>query len=65
MFCILISSSFLIAVCAQLEVTYIDNSTKKFDVKKELDQLVLDMHKHNLHLGQKGVALPFDPEASA
>jgi hypothetical protein len=49
----------------QLEITYIDNSTKKFDVKKELDELVLDMHKHNLHLGQKGVSLPFDPEASA
>jgi hypothetical protein len=49
----------------QLEISYIDNSTKKFDVKKDLNALVLDIHKHNLYLGTKGVALPFDPEASA
>lgn len=30
-----------------------------------MQQLVLDMHKHNLQLGFKGVSLPFDPESSA
>ena len=46
-------------------MSYIDNSNKKFDLKKELKFLLLDIHKHNLHLGFKGVALPFDPEAAS
>ncbi len=49
----------------QLEISYIDNSSRKFDLKKDLKHMVLEMHKHNLQLGFKGVQLPFDPEAQA
>jgi hypothetical protein len=55
---------FFFFVIFQLLVSYIDNSSRQFDLKKELSHIVVEMHKHNIVLGMKGVQLPFDPEAA-